>query len=329
MDDVIEMIGESAAMKTVRALIARVARTDATVLVSGESGAGKEPVAQSIHAQSDRRDGPFLAVNCGAIAPSLIEAELFGYERGSFTGASRSHAGVFERASGGTLFLDEVTEMPSEMQTRLLRFLETRRFFRVGGSREIDTDVRIVAATNRCPIRAAHDGVLREDLLYRLAVFPIEIPPLRERGDDVVLLANHFLEALNRPVRTQRTLAPSALELLIRHPWPGNVRELKNAIERAFIASDGELELELLPVQPEAKGPRAMSADTKTGHSVQLPLGTTLAQAERQIIEATLAYWNGNKSRSAQALGCSLKTLYNKLALYQRDAQCDRLQAVG
>ncbi len=324
MDDVIEMIGESAEMKTVRALVARVAPTDATVLVSGESGTGKEPVAQSIHAQSNRSEGPFLAVNCGAIPATLIESELFGYERGSFTGATRSHAGVFERASGGTLFLDEVSEMPNEMQTRLLRFLETRRFFRVGGAREMDTDVRIVAATNRCPIRAAQDGVLREDLLYRLAVFPIEIPPLRERGEDVVMLANHFLDALNRHGGTQRTFASSALDLLIRHPWPGNVRELKNAVQRAFILSDGELELELLPVQPATDRRHSVSA-----MGVELPLGTTLAQAERRIIEATLAHWNGNKSRSARALGCSLKTLYNKLALYQEDAQPGRLRAVG
>jgi transcriptional regulator with PAS, ATPase and Fis domain len=313
MTEMIEMIGESPAMNVVRSLVERVAPTDATVLISGESGAGKEPVAQSIHRQSERCAGPFIAVNCGAIPATLIEAELFGYERGSFTGAARSHEGVFERACGGTLFLDEVTEMPNEMQTRLLRLLETRRFFRVGGSLEIDTDVRVIAATNRCPIRAAQSGVLREDLLYRLAVFPIVLPPLRERGDDVLLLARYFLDSLNDRSGTRKRLTAAALDVLVRHSWPGNVRELKNAIERAFILSDDALNLEFLPVRD------ATADETIAANGVSLPLGTTLAQAERQVIEATLAHWNGNKSRSAQALGCSLKTLYNKLAQYQRE----------
>jgi len=320
MAEGIEMIGESAAMNVVRCLVERVAPTDATVLISGESGSGKEPVAQSIHQRSARRAGAFIAVNCGAIPATLIEAELFGYERGSFTGAARSHEGVFERASGGTLFLDEVTEMPSEMQTRLLRLLETRKFFRVGGSQEVDTDVRVVAATNRCPIHAAQSGVLREDLLYRLAVFPIVLAPLRERGDDVLLLAQYFLDGLNERSGTQKRLTPAALDVLVRHSWPGNVRELKNAIERAFILSDDALSLEILPVRA---APAAGDATAATGVSV--PLGTTLAQAERQVIEATLAHWNGNKSRSAQALGCSLKTLYNKLAQYEREP----VRAVG
>ena len=315
MNEVAQMIGQSKAMKAVEALVERVAPTDATVLVSGESGSGKEPVAQAIHLQSQRRAGPFIAVNCGAIPPSLIETELFGHERGSFTGASRNHEGVFERASGGTLFLDEVTEMPSDMQTRLLRFLETKRFFRVGGSNEISTDVRVVAATNRCPIRAAQDGVLREDLLYRLAVFPIFIPPLRERGDDVLLLAQHFLECLNERSRTRKKFSRAAFDTLVRHTWPGNVRELKNAVERAFILADVLLDLEVLPVQSTASD----SDELLPGVAEQVRCGTTLAQAERSLIEATLSYCSGNKTRAAQALGCSLKTLYNKLALYHRD----------
>ena len=323
MDDTVEMIGESPAMKVVRSLVRKVAPTDATVLVSGESGCGKEPVAQSIHQQSERCTGPFLAVNCGAIPPSLIEAELFGYERGSFTGAARSHEGVFERACGGTLFLDEVSEMPGEMQTRLLRLLETRRFFRVGGTQEISTDVRVVAATNRCPIRAARDGVLREDLLYRLAVFPIMVPPLRERGGDVRLLANHFLDALNRRAGTSKKFAASALDVLATHSWPGNVRELKNSIERAFILADDVLNLELL-----ALAAPQTTDDAIVAGGLFLPFGTTLAQAERRVIETTLEYWNGNKSRSARALGCSLKTLYNKLAQYRRDQQEPIGQAV-
>jgi DNA-binding NtrC family response regulator len=323
MNEVTEMIGRSAAMRAVHALIERVAPTDATVLVSGESGAGKEPVAQAIHRKSERSSGPFLAVNCGAIPATLIESELFGYERGSFTGAARSHEGVFERASGGTLFLDEVTEMPSEMQTRLLRLLETRRFYRVGGSAEIRTDVRIVAATNRCPIRATHDGVLREDLLYRLAVFPIIVPPLRDRGDDVMLLANHFLEELNQRSGTRKRFAASALATIQSHTWPGNVRELKNAVERAFILSDDVLELELLPVQPTS------DSDMGFRDGVQVRCGTTLAEAERSLIEVTLSHCQGNKTRAAQTLGCSLKTLYNKLALYHRQPHREPMEAIG
>lgn len=323
MNEVTEMIGRSPAMKTVHALVERVAPTDATVLVSGESGSGKEPVAQAIHRRSERRNGPFLAVNCGAIPATLIESELFGYERGSFTGAARSHEGVFERASGGTLFLDEVTEMSNEMQTRLLRLLETRRFFRVGGSAEIRTDVRIVAATNRCPVQATHDGVLREDLLYRLAVFPIVVPPLRERGDDVVLLANHFLDELNERSGTRKRFAASALITIETHSWPGNVRELKNAVERAFILADDVLELELLPVQSSSE------ADAAMRDGVQVRCGTTLAEAERSLIEATLSHCNGNKTRAAQTLGCSLKTLYNKLALYHRQPHREQIGAVG
>jgi DNA-binding NtrC family response regulator len=317
-----EMIGRSPVMQAVHELVQRVAPTDATVLVSGESGSGKEPVAHAIHRQSERRGGPFIPVNCGAIPASLIESELFGYERGSFTGATRTHEGVFERASGGTLFLDEITEMPAEMQTRLLRLLETRRFFRVGGTNEIRTDVRIVAATNRCPIQAAHDGLLREDLLYRLAVFPITVPPLRERGDDVVLLANHFLDELNERNGTAKRFSGASLTTIETHSWPGNVRELKNAVERAFILSDDVLELELLPLQSAA-------APEMPPDCVQVRCGTTLAEAERSLIEVTLSHCNGNKTRAAQTLGCSLKTLYNKLALYHRQPDREQFEAVG
>src|SRR6202167_801197 len=226
------MVGGSAAIQAVRDLVDKVAPTDATVLISGESGSGKELVAQAIHARSARGAGPFLGINCGARAPTLIESELFGFERGSFTGASRSYAGLVERASGGTLFLDEVTEMSADMQTRLLRFLETQRFFRVGGSREIQTDVRVVAATNRSPIQAVRDGAMREDLLYRLAVFPISLAPLRQRGDDVMLLAEHFLTELNARHGTNREFSHAACQTLRECHWRGHVRALKNTIER-------------------------------------------------------------------------------------------------
>jgi DNA-binding NtrC family response regulator len=309
------MVGRSNAIKAVRELVEKVAPTDATVLITGESGSGKELVAQAIHALSLRGAGPFLGINCGALPPTLIESELFGFERGSFTGASRTHAGLVERASGGTLFLDEVTEMSADMQTRLLRFLETQRFYRVGGSQELRTDVRVVAATNRSPVQAVRDGSMREDLLYRLAVFPITLAPLRERGDDVVLLAEHFLDELNARNDTAKKFAASALHTLRDYHWPGNVRELKNAIERAFIMCAQELDLQPMHIHSPSTD-RAARADSDGG--IQVPIGSSLAQAERWLIEATLAHWAGNKNRAARTLGCSLKTLYNKLAAYER-----------
>src|ERR1700730_9420154 len=247
------LLGASPAMQQVFRLIERVGPTEASVLLTGESGSGKELAAQSIHECSARRDGPFVAINCGAIPAGLIEAELFGYEKGSFTGAVRAHAGVFERAHGGTLLLDEVTEMPLEMQTRLLRVLESRKFYRVGASIEYTCDVRVIAATNRCPLTAVQAGQLREDLLYRLAVFPIDLPPLRSRGNDVELLANHFLSELNAQSRTQKRLSAHARMTLRQHSWPGNVRELKNCIERAFILGDNVLELAPL-IQNSTRG---------------------------------------------------------------------------
>src|SRR6202142_3398837 len=237
------LLGNWGAMQEVFRLIERVGPTEASVLLTGESGSGKELAAQMIHECSVRRGKPFIAINCGAIPAGLIEAELFGYEKGSFTGAVRAHAGVFERAQGGTLLLDEVTEMPLEMQTRLLRVLESRKFYRVGANTEYTSDVRVIAATNRCPLAAVRAGQLREDLLYRLAVFPIDMPPLRNRGDDVELLAEHFLAELNAQAGAQKRLSAHARMTLLQHSWPGNVRELKNCIERAFILSDSILAL--------------------------------------------------------------------------------------
>ena len=308
------LLGTSPAMQEVFRLIDRVAPTEANVLLTGESGSGKELAAQSIHARSSRRDGPFVAINCGAVPAGLIEAELFGHEKGSFTGAIRAHAGVFERASGGTLLLDEVTEMPLDMQTRLLRVLETRRFYRVGASSEFTADVRVIAATNRCPLQAVESAQLREDLLYRLAVFPISLPPLRNRGDDVELLAEHFLAELNERARTLKRLSALARMMLKQHSWPGNVRELKNCIERAFILGDDMLELSPLIQSAAAKGPD--SGDTRD--RLDIRVGSRIDAMERSLIEATLDYFHGNKRRAADALGCSLKTLYNKLAMYER-----------
>lgn len=313
------LLGESDAMQEVFRLIGRVGPTEASVLLTGESGCGKELAAQSIHDRSARRGGPFVAINCGAIPAGLIEAELFGYEKGSFTGAVRAHAGVFERARGGTLFLDEVTEMPPDMQTRLLRVLETRKLYRVGASVEFISDVRVIASTNRCPMQAVQNGRLREDLLYRLAVFPIDLPPLRSRGNDVDLLAERFLAELNAQSRTQKRLSALARMTLKQHAWPGNVRELKNCIERAFILGDQTLELAPL-IQNPAVGRGGDAATDR--ERLDIRVGSRIHDMERSLIEATLDYFKGNKRRAAEALGCSLKTLYNKLNGYSQSHEC-------
>lgn len=306
-----ELYGASAPMQHLFQLIEKVAPTRANVLVSGESGTGKELVAAEIHRLSRERDKPFIAINCGAVSPQLIEAELFGHERGSFTGAVRMHKGCFERAAGGTLFLDELTEMSPEMQIKLLRVLETGRFCRVGADDEIKVKVRVIAATNRDPQQAVEAGMLRCDLYYRLAVFPITMPSLRERGDDVELLARLFLQRLNDEEDTRKTLSRSSRRLLREHHWPGNVRELKNVVHRAFILAEQELDLSL------AVGPsRPMVAPVATD-CVTFPLGSKLADAEQRLIFATLGYCGGNKTQTAEVLGVSLKTLYNRLNEYQ------------
>ncbi len=311
------LLGASPAMQEVFRLIERVGPTEAGVLLTGESGSGKELAARSIHECSARRDGPFLAINCGAIPAGLIEAELFGYEKGSFTGAVRAHAGVFERAQGGTLLLDEVTEMPLDMQTRLLRVLETRKFYRVGASTEFTSDVRVIAATNRCPLQAVQNGQLREDLLYRLAVFPVALPPLRSRGEDVELLAEHFLAQLNEQGSTQKRFSALARMTLRQHTWPGNVRELKNCVERAYILADMVLEL-----APLIQGAAAGADAANDRERLDIRVGSRIHDMERSLIEATLDYFKGNKRRAADALGCSLKTLYNKLNGYSQSQEC-------
>ena len=321
------LLGASPAMQEVLRLIERVGPTDASVLLTGESGSGKELAAQAIHVSSARRGKPFIAINCGAIPPGLIEAELFGYEKGSFTGAVRAHAGVFERAQGGTLLLDEVTEMPLEMQTRLLRVLESRKFYRVGANTEYTCDVRVIAASNRCPLQAVQSGQLREDLLYRLAVFPIALPSLRERGDDVETLALHFLDELNAQAHTQKRLSALARMTLKQHTWPGNVRELRNCIERAFIMGDALLELAPLIQNPALRGAesgaeRAAMEFPADRERLDIRVGSRIDDVERSLIEATLDYFKGNKRRAADALGCSLKTLYNKLNVYSQSQEC-------
>lgn len=306
------LIGDSEPMVQLRRQIRRVAPTEATVLILGESGTGKEMVAQTLHEQSARAPGPFIPVNCGAIAPSLIEAELLGHERGSFTGAERQRAGYFERAHGGTIFLDEVTEMPLEMQVKLLRVLESRAFQRVGGTETLQVDVRVIAATNRELDAAVNEGRFREDLLYRLAVFPLRVPPLRERGGDVVQLAQHLLAELNAREGARKVFSRKSLGELALHNWPGNVRELKNAVTRAFILSDQTVEFRLAAV-----GSRSRRV-TVQGGCLQIGVGATLAEAQRELILATLEHFSGDKRRTAEALGVSLKTLYNRLESYRR-----------
>ena len=316
-DAALRLIGNSPAMQKVRDLIGRVAPTDSTVLICGESGCGKELVAESVHAMSPRADKPFVAINCAAIPATLIEAELFGHERGSFTGAMRTREGVFERASGGTLLLDEITEMPLDLQSRLLRVLETKRLNRVGGSSDLEVDVRVLASTNRSPAQAFEESRLREDIYYRLAVVTVQLPPLRERGEDVLVLAEFFLTELNLRNGTRKRLSEELRARFVRHRWPGNVRELRNAVERAYILCDGELTLSEQEMPTLRQG--GEQGEVAGGDLIQLPIGATLEEIERTFILATLKHFEGDKRRAADVLGCSLKTLYNKLHAYQRE----------
>jgi two-component system, NtrC family, response regulator AtoC len=303
-----QMLGAAPVMQKLYNHIGRVAPTEATVLLLGESGTGKELAAQTIHDLSLRQKHPFLPVNCGAISPQLIESEIFGHEKGSFTGAERQHKGYFERANGGTLFLDEITEMPLELQVKLLRVLETGSFMRIGSNQEIETDVRVVAASNRDPEAAVAEGKLRLDLYHRLNVFPLKMPPLRERGADVELLAQHFLDELNAAHGTSKVLSPDALAGLGSYHWPGNVRELRNYIQRAFILSDHTIDASAIsPV---------ISTQAPTGLTLAIPVGTSLADVDRKLIYATLELCGGVKKRAADILGISLKTLYNRLDEY-------------
>jgi two-component system response regulator AtoC len=306
-------LGNSPPMQKVYDLITRVAPTDATVLVTGESGTGKELVAQTLHNLSRRRKEAFLALNCGAVSPTLIESELFGHEAGSFTGASKLHRGYFERADRGTLFLDEITEMPIELQVKLLRVLETGRFLRVGGDKEIQAEVRLLAASNRDPLDAVADGKLREDLYYRLNVFSIAMPPLIERGDDIDILACHFLAELNRREGTSKRLSKEALKRFRSYAWPGNVRELKNVVERAFILADDEIVPDFLPATVQAK------EEPDPESPLHFRLGTPLAEIERRTILYTLERCQGNKKKTAEVLGINLRTLYNRLSAYKAE----------
>ena len=304
--------GRSAPMQKVHQQILRVSATAVTVFITGESGTGKELVARTVHDLSRRRSRPFLGINCGAISPQLIESEIFGHEKGSFTGAERQHQGFFERANGGTLFLDEITEMPLDLQVKLLRVLETGNFMRVGAMQSQEADVRIVAASNRDLEQAVASGRFREDLLYRLNVFPIHVPALRERGEDIELMAVHFLNEIGRREGESKRFTQEALARLRAHPWPGNVRELRNIVQRAYVmAPEATIVDECLPVARET-----LAAPANGARGLTIEIGTSLAEIERLVTLASLQHYGRHKERTAAALGVSLKTLYNRLKEY-------------
>ncbi|MBU8870864.1 MAG: sigma-54 dependent transcriptional regulator [Gemmatimonadales bacterium] len=307
-----ELVGSSEIVKNLREMVTRVAPSDATVLIRGESGTGKEVVARQVHQASKRSGGPFIAVNCAAISESLLESELFGYRKGAFTGAESDREGLFEAARGGTVFLDEIGEAGLAVQAKLLRVLEEKKINRVGDPREREVDVRVLAATNRSLEKAIAERVFREDLYYRLLVFPLDVPPLRERTDDIHLLADHFLQRLGR-INTK--LSQTVINTLRAHPWPGNVRELRNLIERAHIlAHDGPLADEHFLLQVAGSCGGVGLADSR-GEDLNLD-----NNARRLIIEA-LKRSDGNKSLAAKMLGITRRTLYSRLKLLGIDLE--------
>ncbi|GAB2517019.1 sigma-54-dependent transcriptional regulator [Lysobacter humi (ex Lee et al. 2017)] len=300
------LVGECEAMHRLADDLERIGPARVSVLVTGESGTGKELVARALHERSRRR-GPFVAVNCGAIAPELLASHLFGHERGSFTGAAQRHVGYFEQANRGTLFLDEITEMPAPLQVYLLRVLETAEVTRVGGTDSIPVDVRIVAATNRDPMTAVEQGLLREDLYYRLADFIVALPPLRARGDDVVVLAHLFIDRLNTEYGQDKRLAPDCTRMLRRHAWPGNVRELRSLCQRAYLMSDGPL----VHIAPDTRRPQPMHQDEA---SIVFHVGMSYGEVEREMLLKTLARVDNDKTEAARILGVSVRTIHNQLA---------------
>jgi DNA-binding NtrC family response regulator len=316
------LVGSSGPMLEVFRLLNRVARSNAPVMITGESGTGKEVAAATVHSLSRRAKFPFVAVNCGAISPNLVESELFGHEKGAFTGAERRRTGTFEMAQGGTLFLDEVTEMPPELQVKFLRVLETRTFRRVGGTEELDVDIRLVASSNRDLAEAVRKETFRADLFYRLNVFPLRLPPLRERKEDVPQLAIHFLSQIEEKERRGFTsFEARSLDVLSAHDWPGNVRELKNAVHRAYLLSDPPAiqaeAAEAVLTDSNSAGLHVSSGDDGAWPVVPIRVGETLQAIEKKVLTATLLAVKGDKRIAAELLGVSLKTVYNKLKEYQ------------
>ncbi len=310
------LIGECDLMQTVYQSIEQFGPTGATVLVEGESGTGKELVARALHRRSHRK-GRFVAANCGGLSSELVASELFGHEKGSFTGATRRHVGVFERAHRGTLFLDEISEMPIDIQTYLLRSLDSGSIVRVGAEEEIHIETRLIAATNRKPLTAVREGTLREDIYYRLSEFVISLPPLRERGGDIALLVERFVADLNAQHNTDKRPSVDFLERCRTYAWPGNVRELKHAVHRAFLLADGG-ESELQPGDGFEHSVPFKSA------SAGIEAGRAIRDVERELIVKTLAHFDGNKKAAARTLGVSLKTLYNRLNEYRASAHESR-----
>ncbi len=301
------LAGDSPAMLEVYQKIRQVAPTNSTVFIQGESGTGKELVAEAIH-RTSKREGPFIPVNSGGLMKDLVSSQLFGHEKGSFTGADQRHVGFFERANNGTLFLDEITEMPLEMQTHLLRVLETGKVQRLGSEREVKVNTRLLAATNRDPAKAVREGHLREDLYFRLRVFPIALPPLRDRRGDVPLLADRFLQELNEQNNTNKCFNPEAIQKLDRHTWPGNVRELKHTVHRAYIMAQTDV------IDVPDRFDEDLPSDIEG-----LRVGRSIADVEKDLILSTLEHYEGDKNAAAATLGVSLKTLYNRLKSYDVD----------
>ncbi len=306
-----EFIGASKAMLAVYEMIESMSETEASVLITGESGTGKEVAARAIHRLSRRSDGPFVAINTAAIPADLMESEIFGHEKGAFTGASDVRPGCFELADGGTLFLDEIGEMPAALQPKLLRILEDGKTRRLGGKEELHFDARVVTATNRDPAESIKDGRLRQDLYYRINVFNIHLPPLREREGDVPLLAQHFLLQFNQKHDTRiEAIRDDTMEVLEKYAWPGNVRELRNVLERAVVlAREGWVELAHLP-------PYLLSPNREARGEVVFPEGLTAAEAEKELILTTLKRVDNNKAEAARQLGLDVKTIRNKLKSY-------------
>jgi DNA-binding NtrC family response regulator len=331
--DEASLLGRGPAMMRLRQLIERVAPTDASVFVSGESGTGKEMIAREIYRRSTRRQQPFIKVNCAAVSENLIESEFFGHERGAFTGATERREGRFELANGGTLLLDEVSEIPINLQAKLLRVLQEREFERVGGSRTIKVNVRLIATSNRDLMQNVEKGSFRLDLFYRLNVFPVQVPPLRERADDILLLADHFLARFARKHGIKPAgFADSAKAAMMAYKWPGNVRELQNSIERAVILSvngrplssatlglPADLAGGKLPVEPDVAEPILETAEAAMAAGTDGPQEPILRldDVERRTIHAALGQTGGNRTRAAELLGISIRTLRNKLQEYK------------
>jgi DNA-binding NtrC family response regulator len=312
-DSTLLLVTNNRKMKELLAFVERVAATESSALIMGESGVGKELVAQSFHRLSRRHTEAFIDINCGAIQETLLESEMFGYEKGAFTSADTSKPGLFELADGGTLFLDEIGELSPRLQVKLLRVLETHSFFRVGGVKQVKVDIRLVAATNKRLQQEVEENRFRQDLLYRINTVTVEIPPLRERRDDIPLLVDHFVQ--KAASKSPATVSAEAMELLCEYRWPGNVRELKNVVERALVlATNGQITVDCLPIEIYNK--KKLTAPTPSSERPAAPGTAKLADLEREQILATLDKVNWHRGKAASLLGITPKTLYRKLRSY-------------